>query len=119
MEAVRAVFRREVMPSMRALWSAGDVLDQNDIALYNCLGRETKFITVAGVRSFEDFCHGDSVQVLTHTGAYKPAVVRNYGRQALHSINIVRGRSSFTVRATRDHQWLLADVERQSWRSAD
>jgi ribonucleoside-triphosphate reductase len=34
--AVRAVFRREVMPSMRALWSAGDVLDQNDIALYNC-----------------------------------------------------------------------------------
>jgi ribonucleoside-diphosphate reductase alpha chain len=35
-EAVRAVFRREVMPSMRALWSAGDVLDSNDIALYNC-----------------------------------------------------------------------------------
>ena len=35
-QAVRAVFRREVMPSMRALWSAGDVLDQNDIALYNC-----------------------------------------------------------------------------------
>ena len=34
--AVRAVFRREVMPSMRALWSAGDVLDHNDIALYNC-----------------------------------------------------------------------------------
>jgi ribonucleoside-diphosphate reductase alpha chain len=34
--AVRAVFRREVMPSMRALWSAGDVLDSNDIALYNC-----------------------------------------------------------------------------------
>ena len=35
-EAVRAVFRREVMPSMRGLWSAGDVLDQNDIALLNC-----------------------------------------------------------------------------------
>ena len=34
--AVRAVFRREVMPSMRALWAAGDVLDSNDIALYNC-----------------------------------------------------------------------------------
>lgn len=35
-EAVRAVFRREVMPSMRALWAAGDVLEKNDIALYNC-----------------------------------------------------------------------------------
>ena len=35
-DAIRAVFRREVMPSMRALWSAGDVLDSNDIALYTC-----------------------------------------------------------------------------------
>jgi ribonucleoside-diphosphate reductase alpha chain len=34
--AVRAVFAREVMPSMRGLWAAGDVLDHNDIALYNC-----------------------------------------------------------------------------------
>lgn len=34
--AVRAVFRREVMPSMRSLWAAGDVIEANDIALYNC-----------------------------------------------------------------------------------
>ena len=67
-DAIRAVFRREVMPSMRALWSAGDVLDSNDIALYNCLGRETNFITADGVKSFNDFQHGDSVQVLTSIG---------------------------------------------------
>lgn len=34
--AVRAVFRREVMPSMRSLWAAGEVIEANDIALYNC-----------------------------------------------------------------------------------
>lgn len=34
--AVRAVFRREVMPSMRSLWAAGKVIEDNDIALYNC-----------------------------------------------------------------------------------
>lgn len=34
--AVRAVFRREVMPSMRSLWAAGEVIESNDIALYNC-----------------------------------------------------------------------------------
>lgn len=34
--AVRAVFRREVMPSMRSLWAAGEVIETNDIALYNC-----------------------------------------------------------------------------------
>ena len=113
--AVRAVFRREVMPSMRALWSAGDVLDQNDVALYNCLGRETEFITSDGVKSFINFNHGDTVRVLTHTGAYKPAVVRCYGRQVLHKVNITRGRSAFTVRATRDHQWLLSGGDR-TWK---
>lgn len=34
--AVRSVFRREVMPSMRSLWAAGEVIEANDIALYNC-----------------------------------------------------------------------------------
>lgn len=34
--AVRAVFRRQVMPSMRSLWAAGEVIEANDIALYNC-----------------------------------------------------------------------------------
>lgn len=34
--ATEAVFLRHVMPSMRALWAAGDVLDRSDIAAYNC-----------------------------------------------------------------------------------
>ena len=34
--AVRAVFRREVMPSMRSLWAAGEVIEANDIAILNC-----------------------------------------------------------------------------------
>jgi ribonucleoside-diphosphate reductase alpha chain len=34
--AVRAVFQRAVMPSMRSLWAAGEVIEANDIALYNC-----------------------------------------------------------------------------------
>lgn len=34
--AVRAVFRREVMPSMRSLWAAGEVIEGNDIAILNC-----------------------------------------------------------------------------------
>lgn len=47
-EAVRAVFRREVMPSMRALWAAGDVLEKNDIALYNCAFAPADSLAVFG-----------------------------------------------------------------------
>lgn len=35
-EAIRAVFLRDVMPSMRGLWAAGDVLEVNDLAVMNC-----------------------------------------------------------------------------------
>ena len=111
-EAIRAVFLRDVMPSMRGLWAAGDVLEVNDLASYNCLGVETEFITDQGVRSFADFNDGDTVRVLTHTGAYKPAVVRCFGEQRLYKIRFSRGRGTVTVRATADHQWLLADGSR-------
>jgi ribonucleoside-diphosphate reductase alpha chain len=34
--AIRSILRRDVLPSMRALWAAGDVLERSDIAAYNC-----------------------------------------------------------------------------------
>jgi ribonucleoside-triphosphate reductase len=111
-DAARAIFRREVMPSMRLLWAAGDVLERNDVGLYNCLGIETQFITDQGVKRFSDFAHGEAVNVLTHSGEYKPAVVRCYGKQQLYRVNLVRGRSSKIVRATKDHQWILRSGER-------
>lgn len=37
--ALRSVLRRDVMPSMRALWAAGDVLERSDISAYNCFAQ--------------------------------------------------------------------------------
>lgn len=34
--ALRSALRRDVLPSMRALWSAGAVLERSDISAYNC-----------------------------------------------------------------------------------
>jgi ribonucleoside-diphosphate reductase alpha chain len=111
-EIRKGVLAMEVLPSMRALWSAGDAARRDNTSMYNCLGVETEFITSKGVQKFSDFKDGDKITVLTHTGAWKPAVVRSYGQQQLFNITLARGRSSYTVRATRDHQWLLADGER-------
>lgn len=107
-----AILNHEIMPSMRALMAAGPAMEADNISAYNCLGKETEFITNRGVRRFSDFKDGDKVTVLTHTGAWKPAIVRSYGEQQLYNITLVRGRSKYTVRATENHQWVLADGSR-------
>ena len=108
----KAILEHDIMPSMRALMAAGPAMEADNISAYNCMGVETEFITQQGVRRFSDFKDGDKVTVLTHTGAWKPAVVRSYGEQQLFNITLVRGRSEHTVRATRNHQWILSDGSR-------
>lgn len=83
-------------------------IDYTVQSMINCFGRETRFLTTSGVRSFEDFNDGDIVEVFSHTGAKRRAVVHNYGRQKLYNITFKRGKDSFrTIRATRNHRWLL------------
>lgn len=83
-------------------------IDYTVQSMINCFGRETRFLTTSGVRSFEDFNDGDVVEVFSHTGAKRKAVVHNYGRQKLCNITFKRGKDSFkTIRATRNHRWLL------------
>ena len=45
----------------------------------NCFRRDTKFITSKGVKSFYDFKDGDTVEVKTHLGNWKKAIVHSYG----------------------------------------
>jgi hypothetical protein len=106
-EAFGFVHRKEVLPSMRSMQFGGLAIEVCHPRQYNCLGRETEFITLDGVRSFLDFKSGDKTVVLTHKGRWKNATVRSYGQQRLFEYRIARGRSSYTVRATSDHTWLL------------
>lgn len=43
------ILKKEVMPSMRALWSAGQAASKNNAAMYNC-----SFMTVDDLRAFSD-----------------------------------------------------------------
>lgn len=103
------MYALEALPAMRVTQMAGPALDRCHVGAYNCLGRETQFITRDGVKSFVDFKNGDKTTVLTHTGAWKPARVRNYGKKPLLTNIIRRGRTEIRVRATAEHRWLLRD----------
>jgi hypothetical protein len=75
----------------------------------NCFSRDTEFITAGGVFSFWSFEEGDRVRVMTHTGAWKSARVRHYGKRAMNRITFRRGPARHEVVATPDHRWLLHD----------
>lgn len=85
-------------------------LDSYAVGMHNCVGRETEFLTTEGVKSFYDYQDGDEIQVLTHTGEIKRAKVKKYGVQQLYNITFKKGGNIHkTIRATKDHRWLLQD----------
>ena len=87
-------------------------LDSYVVGMHNCTKRTTKFITDNGVYSFEDFNDGDAVNVLTHTGEFKKAIVHSYGKQKLFKIGFVRSTGNVHYEYfTKDHRWLLANGE--------
>ena len=106
-KAYEYVYNKKVLPSMRSLQFGGKPIEISPNRIYNCFGVETEFITDNGLKSFNDFNHGDEIHVLTHTGAFKKAIVKNYGNQQLNEITFKRGKSTKMIRATGNHRWLL------------
>lgn len=94
----------------RFLWQLGTpMIDRLGLAsLQNCFGRETKFVTDEGLKSFFDFDDGDSVTVRGRKW-WKPAIVKNFGKANLSTLTLRRGRRLETIRTTLNHRWLLAD----------
>jgi ribonucleoside-diphosphate reductase alpha chain len=108
-EKYKFVYDKKVLPSMRSLQFGGKPIEISPNRIYNCFGRETEFITSEGTKSFKDFEHGDIITVLTHTGSWKSAVVKNYGKQFLSTATFSRGKSKKTIRVTKNHRWILFD----------
>lgn len=104
-----SMYHLQAGPAMRVVQMAGPALDRCEMGAYNCLSRDTRFVTEAGVRSFEDFEDGDLVTVLSHTGRWRSAVVRKYGTRPLSTVVMRRGSARVEVKATDNHRWLLRD----------
>lgn len=51
-EMYEAILRKEVMPSMRALMTAGDALERDNVAGYNC-----SYVAIDNVRAFDEILY--------------------------------------------------------------
>ena len=51
-EVYNAIYSLEVMPSMRAMWSAGKAADSENLALYNC-----SFVAIENIKDFADILY--------------------------------------------------------------
>lgn len=70
-ELETAVLNLEVMPSMRCLMTAGEALERDHVAGYNC-----SFVSTSKVRSFDEIlyilmCLSGDTEVVTHNGTKK------------------------------------------------
>ena len=77
--------------------------------IFNCFSGDTKFVTDKGVAAFKDYKDGEKVMVLNKDGLWKPATIRNYGKQVMYDIRLRAGRTEKTVTATKNHRWILKD----------
>ena len=57
----------------------------------NCFSEDTEFITSEGVKSFKDFKDGETVMVRSHSGEWRLAQVRSYGKRKMNRVTFRRG----------------------------
>ena len=101
------VYPKKVLPSMRSMQFGGRPIELANNRMFNCFSPDTRFITARGTYSFDQFVDGDEVEVVTHKGNIKKAVVKNYGKQDLYEVVFKRGRATKTVHVTKNHRWIL------------
>ena len=106
-EATNSILNFNVMPSMRALWTAGKALERESICGYNCFSGDTKFLTYNGVRAL-----GESigpVKVLNRNQEWVDGEVKSFGNQK--TVELMFGYNNITkkVRVTLDHNWYLSN----------
>ena len=109
-----AMWNFKFTPPGRGLWAMGTDLIwlRGSAALNNCFSGDTKFYTDKGTVCFKDVVN-KTVNVLTKKNTYKPAKVKNYGKQELQTIILkpkgLRSNYNITYDVTFNHRWILSD----------
>ena len=113
MELIRnSIYNLEVMPSMRAVMTAGKALDRDHAAGYNCLSGDTLVTTLEyGIIPIEQLA-GISAHVVDGNGDWVLSECSSHGIQKLYRINFATsGKGSFGIRATGNHRWIKKNGE--------
>jgi ribonucleoside-diphosphate reductase alpha chain len=103
------VLHLNVMPSMRALWSAGPALERENLAAYNCFSGDTEFLTKKGYKKFSDVVD-TSVEVLCGDRQWRTAKVSKFGEDRLYTLKLAHGAYSkrfVEINTTVNHRWYI------------
>ena len=106
-ELHNAILDQEIMPSMRALMTAGEALERENIAGYNPVSGDTVVLTSDGMKEIRSLS-GKSATVLNKDGRWADAEFRGYGDQDVFNVVLRRKKSGTTqtVVATGNHRWV-------------
>lgn len=105
-----AVTNFEVMPSMRALMTAGKALGRDNTSGYNCLSGDTLVTTLEfGIVPISEL-ENKSVHIVDGNGNWVLSECKSYGEQQLYLIELgTSGKGRTTFRSTKNHRWLLSN----------
>ena len=109
-ELQQAIQNQEVMPSMRALMTAGPALDRDPMAGYNPVAGDTRVVTREYGNVAIKELQGKAASVVNKNGEWASAQFNSYGLQPLKRVTL--GLNSNTRRevfATANHRWVLSD----------
>lgn len=84
------------------IWAGAGL--QERLTPYNCVSGDTIVHTDRGPVRIDTLA-GETVQVLSQGGVYRPATFASYGQQQLFEVRLSNGD---TLRATAEHEWLAS-----------
>ena len=122
-EVKSAILNMEVMPSMRALMTAGEALERENLAGFNCFAGDVHFMTRDGNKTFRETV-GTTQEVLAGDGVWRKAEVRSFGEQKVQTVVLRPGSRSRTqlrleIKVTPDHRWITQRGEVTDLRVGD
>jgi ribonucleoside-triphosphate reductase len=107
-----AILNHKIMPSMRALMTAGPALERDNIAAYNCFVGNTMVITKEYGSVPLNQINGEKITAWTSKG-WKFAEAKYFGEQDTQRIIFRpffdRSNHRLIIDATPDHRWILSN----------
>lgn len=106
----QGILDMKVLPSMRAMMTAGPALEKNHIAAYNPVAGKTPVLTLEyGMLPIEKLS-GTKATVLNKNGDWTEAEFKSYGLQQTYTVKLRKNTNTFVeVDATANHRWLMSD----------
>lgn len=110
-ELTEAIYKQEIMPSMRALMTAGKAAERDNVSLYNCLSGETLVTTKEfGITPIKNLA-GKFVHVVDGNSNWVLSECKHYGKQSTYSLALSSSGigEDFIINSTENHRWVMND----------